>query len=175
MNENIINDRLAALSPEYSEFIESDFIDEVADSFGKEAGLNQNKINILNNAFSLYLLFFLSFDEFISFINTECGLEKDESTTLAQAIVLTLPEGFEDLQKSAREAFTLVGPSDLESEIIKAEAELEAIPKIRTMANDMTTSGHIIEDEIVHSSTQDSLIKENSQDTESTKGKWETG
>lgn len=171
MTDPIIEERIKLLAPDYVELLRGDFVSEIAQTLGNEAGLDEDKTNVLGNAIYLYLMLFLNLEEFQSFISEECELSNNLATDLANKVLTNLPD---DFTKNHEEAIKIFSTNELEEEIKETQKSLESIPKIRTMANDMTTSGHIIEDEVVHSSTQASLIKESARDTGSSEGKWET-
>lgn len=104
MENNVITQRYKQLDPEYAKFVSSDFAAEAAKTLGRKAGLSGDSIDILENAFVLYLLLLLSLDELVAFIAKECTVEESYATSIGYAFVASLPEGYDALHASALEA-----------------------------------------------------------------------
>jgi hypothetical protein len=136
MPEEIITARIAQLSPAYQEFILSDFISEVSTTFAEAYSFDERKIEILENAVTLYLLLLLNADDTTTFISRNCDLPPAEAETLFAGIVSTLPEGLEAMVTSQFSKMS-VGPAALASEIAETEKAFENLQGIRTMAGDM--------------------------------------
>ncbi|MBP6924533.1 MAG: hypothetical protein KBC62_03905 [Candidatus Pacebacteria bacterium] len=137
MPQEIITTRLAGLSPQYRSFIESDFITEVATSFGEASLFNERQTEILENALTFYLLFLMSEEETASFISRNCDMSLLDANILLSGILGTLPEGIDAM---VRTQFLQMGSAPtaiLASEIAETEKAFENIQGIRTMAADM--------------------------------------
>lgn len=127
----LIAARLKLLHPKYAEFISSNFTIEAAKIFGRKVGLTGTRIDALANAFSLYLMFFFTFDELIESAQQGSGIGKEDATEIAYAFLAGLPEEFGAAHTYAH---TIVnntphqvgGDDSLEQEIAEAEAAMQA-------------------------------------------------
>lgn len=143
--EPLIEQRLNELNPQYRAFIESDFIDQITQTFSEANDFNEQKSDVLVNAITLYLLFFLKEEETVSFIANNCGLDVRSASDLFEAMKLSLPEGMSGMVKQTKLSLEAVSVGDsLDSEIAKTEKEFAALPTqgmgMRTMADDMRTA-----------------------------------
>ncbi len=94
MLEPVILERLTTLDPEYVSIIGGDFSIELANQLGELLNFDEDKLTILSNAITLFLLFFLDFDSFTRFIMEECEISVGEAKQIAGAVIACLPEGF---------------------------------------------------------------------------------
>ena len=137
MEDKLVNTRLQELNPQYLDFIESGFIETAAEAFAAGAGLIGRNIEILQNSFFLYLIFFLDETRIIEFISDNCGLLREEAQEIFYAFSASLPEGLNEMIKSE---YTRINgaeiSSDLVSEIAETENALRSIEGLRTMAGD---------------------------------------
>ncbi len=156
MIDTDIKNRFEALDKVYIEFIGSDSITELAPTFGKSLGFDSYKINILSNGIFLYLMFFIKFDKFVDFIASECGLEKSEASSLANGILLCLPEDFYRFQENMVTEFYNKETADLKGN--PGDGSHYSPSNIRTMAEDMVKSTET--EEVVYSSTQAAILNE---------------
>lgn len=137
MPEDIIENRIAQLSPDYKAFIESDFIGEAASTFSEASGFSERQTEILENALTFYLLFFLSEADAIAFISRNCDLSLDDADLLFKGIKSTFPEGVDALVRSQYSQVQSAPTEKLASEIAETERAIENLQGIRTMAGDM--------------------------------------
>ena len=162
MPEELIQTRLAALTPEYRSFVEGDFTTEVSISFGEAREFTERKMEILENALMFYLLFFFSQEETVDFISQNCNLSRAQALELFLAIKTTIPETIRCSIESGYYILNNQGTPEalpLASEIAETEKEFAAIQGIRTMAADMQ---HVKNPgEVVHSSSQAELLNRN--------------
>jgi hypothetical protein len=166
MPQEIITTRLAELSPNYRDFIESDFTGEAAQTFGEASGFDQRKIEILENAFAFYLLLFFDEQITISFIARNCDISEEDATLLFTAMRATLPEGLDAMVQAETAPQTTLG-----SEIAETEKALENIQGIRTMAGDMKEAQTNVP---THQSSQSDLIQPSTPTPPPTGTRWET-
>lgn len=137
MIEESITQRIAELSPQYRSFVESNFAEIASRAFGEANNFDLRKIEILENAFTFYLLFFFDEQIAISFIVRNCDLSKEDATTLFTAMRSTLPEGLDEMIRTQAASLQAEPPTALESEIAETERVFENLQGIRTMAADM--------------------------------------
>ena len=137
MPNQIISTRLANLDQEYRAFVESDFIEEAAEAFSEPLNFSGRNLEVLQNSFYLYLLFFLNKESAIEFISTNCDLPRPDAIELFSAFETSLPEGLNEI---IRNEYLRLNPTEsqagLSSEIAEAEKNLSEIQGLRTMAGD---------------------------------------
>lgn len=174
MPEEIISARISALNPAYQAFVQSDFIGEVAVTFAEVYSFDARKVDILENAITLYLLLFLSREDATLFISRNCDLPLPEAEMLFTGIVSTLPEGLEEMISTQ---FSQLQTEDvkstvLASEIAETEKAFENLQGIRTMAKDMRE----VQTESVstHQSSQSDIIQPATPPLPTNGPRWET-
>lgn len=168
MIEELITHRIAALGPDYREFVESDYVPEAAAAFGDAEGLIGRRVEVLENAILLYLLLIFSSEETINFIARNCDMAPSEAASLWVGITSTLPEGMAAAIEFARTSLETgagtASATPLATEIAEAEQALWSLPHIRTMADDMKASPNppteaaVLPEEHVHSSSQVDIL-----------------
>ena len=161
-SDSIIQSRLQILAPEYQEYVLSDEIDTIANTLGQEEGLHESQIDILVNGYRLWLLFFFDRQALVEFISSDAEATLEIAERLVSGFFLVLPDGLKGIQLAAYTALSETQAPEalnLESEIKKAEEELESLHPIRTMAEDMQ---HAKKEESVHSSSQENLLQKDS-------------
>lgn len=171
MPEEIITTRISVLSPQYRLFIESGFTEELANTFGSAYSFSDRKVEILENAITLYLLFFLSDVDTIDFISRNCELSPDEASSLFWGIIAAFPEGLYQMVQA--QFLALQGEQKLASEIAETEKAFESLQGIRTMATDMreAQTHHVP----THQSSQSDLIRPTTPPPPPQNGpRWET-
>src|SRR3990167_8022222 len=87
-----LQQRLEQLPELYREYVLSNLPRVVTDTFSEYHELDENKTLALENGFALYLLFFLTRNEFIEFIDAECAIEKGTAGVLVSAMHTALPD-----------------------------------------------------------------------------------
>ncbi len=137
MPNQIISTRLANLDQEYRAFVESDFIEEAAEAFSEPLNISGRNLEVLQNSFYLYLLFFLNKESTIEFISTNCDLPKQDASELFAAFETSLPDGLNEMIRGEYIRQNHAGDQPgLDSEIAEAEQNLTEIQGLRTMAGD---------------------------------------
>lgn len=96
MIQELIQNRLQLLSPEYQEMLKGDFTSETASRFGAAHNFTDWQTIVLENGLVGYLLFFMNQSEFTAFVSRECEMNQDEAAVLVTAIVSLLPEGYRE-------------------------------------------------------------------------------
>lgn len=132
MIEELISNRINFLEDDYRYFIDSSFSNEAALSFGAAENLSEGQIIVLENALTLYFLLFLDSDAAISFIERNCEISNETSTSLFWGIISTLPTGMEESIKTAYKALN----GNPEKIIVTNQIN----PGLRTMPMDMQAS-----------------------------------
>lgn len=127
----LIKARYKILHPDYAAFIASDFTNESAKILGRKIGLTGNGIDVLDNAFGLYLAFFLTFDQMVDFITRECMVSKSQASEISYAMLASLPDAFASAHAYAHTIVNnTVHPVEeddsLQKEIAEAEAAMQA-------------------------------------------------
>ncbi|MCD5381066.1 MAG: hypothetical protein LR008_00645 [Candidatus Pacebacteria bacterium] len=162
MEEKAIKERLDKLSENYAAFVQSNFIDSLSSSLGKEAGLDSPKTISLNHGIRNYLLFELNFSGLVSHIEKGCTLPKKTAGVLAGAVLAALPDVFYSKQNEMYEEFNLgLSTSEVPAEVvvgIPSAPVPKPTPHIRTMAQDISKSQ--APDDPVYTSTQSAILKE---------------
>lgn len=137
MPQEIITSRLSQLSPQYRSFIESDFVSDITTTFGEASGFNERQTEILENALTFYLLFFMSETDTVSFISRNCDISPSDAGVLFSGILASLPEGIDTMVRAQFSQMETAPEAGLASEIAQTERDFENLQGIRTMAADM--------------------------------------
>lgn len=145
MDNNIVEKRIAELTPEYRDFIESSFVENAAALFAESVKLTGRNIEILENAFFFYLLSLFNEKEASEFISSQCGIPPSTAEGVMFAFTASLAGGLNDLITSDYNAlFSASSDSvNLASDIKETEKAIEGLTHMRTMAGDMEEAkGH---------------------------------
>jgi len=163
-----LQQRLEQLPELYREYVLSDLPRVVTDTFSEYHELDENKTLALENGFALYLLFFLTRNEFIEFIVAECAIEKGTAGVLVSAMHAALPDYIrklhEDISAMAfEETPARVTPPSLsiQEDLAEIEKSLHQINPVRTMASDGKQIGYSSTTEDTYTSSQSNIIDEN--------------
>ena len=97
MPQELIQKRLAALTPEYRDFVVSDFSQMTTNIFGTQLHLGTSGRVIFENGLMLYLLLFLSEYELMGFFISECDIPIITATNLVKTIVGGLPQSMTEV------------------------------------------------------------------------------
>lgn len=158
MQNEIITKRLAELPPLYLDYLQSGEVAMICQSFGEAHSFTDEDVLILENGFALLLLSLISEEQFSKFISTELALPIDKATVLAHTMISVLPAEIQSFinqtEYSAPEEINVV------KEIAEAEANLESLGRLRTMATDSAQVGYESTEEPVYTSVQSALINE---------------
>jgi hypothetical protein len=164
-----LQQRLEKLPETYQAYILSDLPRVITDTFNEYHKLDGGKKLALENGFALYLLFFLTLDDFIEFIVAECGINKEEVKVLVSAMHTALPKEIMDIHDQisalAFEAAPALDPvpapaSSIQEDLAEIEKSLHQLSPVRTMASDGKQIGYSSTIEDTHTSTQSALINE---------------
>lgn len=137
MIDQLIENRLLSLNPEYRSFVESPFVTDASLNFAERLGVSGRKIEVMENVFYLYLLSLISLEKMGVMISDTCGLPQTEGKAVAYAFIASLPSELPKLIEADHTLLISGQTSTLASEIAEAEKELGEIQGIRTMAGDM--------------------------------------
>lgn len=91
MIQEAIENRIEALTPTYRKFIFSIFTEVMTDIQANKLGLLPKQKAIYENGLILYLLFFISMDELISFVSRECEVEPSVAENSVKQVLYQLP------------------------------------------------------------------------------------
>jgi hypothetical protein len=94
MNDPILQTIANSLPPEYRAFIESGYIDAIAQKLGNEYQIEQPDVVVLRNGFMLYLYFVLLASELPGFLMEEAGLTETTASALTKDFLGDLPAQF---------------------------------------------------------------------------------
>ena len=101
-----IKERLAILDPEYRTLIKSGLVQESAVTFAEAENFTTDQKNILENAYTLYLLFFLDKNQAVDFVASECEVTRDRAEDLVFGFIATLPEWYQSAHAVAYHTLT---------------------------------------------------------------------
>ena len=166
MDDPIIQNRILSLSPEYQEFIMSDFISTASFDLAEAGNLEEQDQVVLSNGLLLYMLYFLDQADLISFLE-ENDFIPEQATALVNAFVSILPEEYvsahddivDELTEDIAEEETVEENMDtpFDTEVQTGPSEVNPI---RTMANDMNIARDP-DGTNTYSSSQSSVLEQN--------------
>jgi hypothetical protein len=138
MDDQLIDERIQNLTPEYLDFFGSGFAEEAVEIFSESAGLTGRNKEILQNSFFLYLLFFLDESSTIEFISNNCGLSAEEAGDVFYAFTASLPEGLRSVISLEYNRLNPPEATDkLAEEIAEAERALATLRGLRDTATEV--------------------------------------
>ena len=123
-----IEQRLLSLDSNYSDFILSDYFDEICGVFIETNNLDEAQSIRLENGFVLLMTFFFDRTEFITFAEKEGGLPNGQGELLLEGFLQALPPPIVNAYEEIYNQTFSITNNILESEILEAEALLNAIP-----------------------------------------------
>ncbi len=138
MNDPILTNLRQTFTPEYRDFVESEYTTEAARTLGGPAQLTAEQVSILENGFMLYLHFVLSDEELVKFLINYARIGTSTAQELVMVFKSTLP-----LELTVEHSLTVASlrktetPIIADQEIAAMEAMLAQAPAVRTMATDM--------------------------------------
>lgn len=100
MPQNIIKQRLAVLTPEYRDFVMSEYPYITTEIFGSQFRLNRDQMIVFENGLMLYLLVFLSKYELEEFLISECQIPIIATVDVVETIIGGLPRTMADMLKT---------------------------------------------------------------------------
>jgi hypothetical protein len=168
MTNEDIKKRISLLPPIYQAYMTSDMPGVITQTFSEAHNLNSRLSSVFENGVMLYLLFFISKNEFANFISIECGINKDASIMLSNAVYLALPSEIKAIYNQISEATFRQensDPTNILFEISETEAQLKNIHEgslspFRTMDSDSKQVGYSSNEETTYTSTQSAIINE---------------
>lgn len=173
MTDQLIENRLSNLTPEYRSFIESSFVTDASLSFAEKLDISGRKVEVLENAFYLYLLSFIPVERVGKMISDACALPLTEGIAITYAFVSSLPPEFPKLIEAEHAFLVSKQTPTLATEIAETEKAFENLQGIRTMAGDMReVQAHSVP---TYQSTQADLIRPTTTPPPPNTGpRWET-
>ena len=126
MLETNIKERLAELDPEYVTFLKSEFINKISALIEEETDFPKDKIKHLSNGLTLFLLISLKVEDFISFLEKECGLDHEKALGISGILFNSLPN---NLLGAQSEAYFEIN-SNKKTNVPDKEAKKGVIPSI---------------------------------------------
>ena len=154
MVEQIIQQRLSLLAPEYKELILDEHVEATTTIFADQYNFTDTQRTVFENALYLFFLFLLNREELIAFVRDEVDLEEAVANNIVSIVIDQLPQTFKEELDQVRISLNKQTDS-LESEIAETKAVLDTIPQVRTMRSDQQ---HAQEAEVVHASSQDDIL-----------------
>lgn len=157
MNNDLIQERIKILTPDYRDFIINSSIDEIVKIIAQEERLSEEQTELFSTGVGLFMLCFFDIDETINFIHSQAGVEKEIVRPMFGAVLGTLPEEIVAAQAAGYSALTAHEDTEPEAVVQAPAANLtqpEVVPQVRTMADDMENaqSGQ------TYTSTQDAIL-----------------
>ena len=137
-----------AATPEQQNLVDSTVIPECVRSVIASKNLSPTSYRELVKIFSLFFLGAIDEATIITYLKT-IGLNNEEE--VFNAVLLC-----QSVTKPQEEE---IDTDDIDEEIEETENIINSIPHVRTMANDMKLNLHNPSDEVVHLSSQDSLLR----------------
>lgn len=148
----LINERLSHLDPGYRDYISSGEPSIIVSSLAEIHNLDEVSTLALENGFLLFLLYFLSKNDFTMFIVEECQLSPEQAVILVNAFLLALPSDVRLAYEKTASESTISANSKLIGEIQETEALLNTMPSLRT-TNTVTP-------DMVYTSTQSAILQD---------------
>lgn len=184
INQQDIANITAMFEPAYAELVTSDFVPQTAMMFGRKHNLIGDRLENLQDGILLYFLAVFTKDDLIRHLANKCGLLETEATALATALLASLPPGYEEMQAVLYEQFNQLSAAPAETadtsihdDIAEAEAALESLPQVRTMAGDMHTNQPPIvppPEPTITATPQDTLLAKPTPPTVSDTPRWDS-
>ncbi len=153
MNDQLIEERLGQLTPEYRSYLESDHLTLICTTFASTFTEDEKRIDVLENGFYFHLLFFFTKDQLIAWCVRECGVTGDTAPGLVEAMILALPPEIRTLYEATWQQ--LHEASGASAEIAEAEAMLA---KFENAAQPVATEAAVAP-EPIYTSTQSALLR----------------
>ena len=128
MPSQILQTRIQSLTPEYSDFVFSDFTSEAIRSI-QSAGFENFDNQVLENGIFLYLTLFLHKFALIEFIITECHKSINEARQITDIIIMMMPEEMIEQQSNTTVAL------DITAELVKEKDRFAIINSNENLLN----------------------------------------
>lgn len=133
MYDKIIQERLAMLSPEYTEVVMSDLAEITTNAFAPALGLDEEKTVVFENGFLMFLLFFMNEQRFAQYLVSECAITESQASQTVADILAALPPDLVSAMRSnfsqlsqglqvAQPNLSQTAPSEPEKEVAPTEA-----------------------------------------------------
>ncbi len=139
-----IQERLNILEPSYRAFVESDFVSEAAMVFGQTNQLSPEQIDVLDNAYHLWIMLFINDADLKDFIASECQVSNGVAEEAVFFLEASLPEEIVKAREVSMQEMSLVtnqaNNTSLTADISDIEESIESLDSIETMAKDMQTA-----------------------------------
>lgn len=113
MIDEEVQKRIISFTPEYKDFVQSDFIPSTAAVFADGYNFDITQRKMLEDRLALYLLLYINKEELIETINKDCGVERETATAIVADIFDNLPNS---LTESIELAYKKYGGSQANTE-----------------------------------------------------------
>lgn len=187
IDQKDIDNIVATFQPEYASFVTSNFSQQAAAKLAEKHGLGQGQTNDLEDGIKLYLLAVFTLDDLKNYISELCGLPFAEADKMTMALLAALPQGFELLQSDAHQFLISLKQKDTGaapptetpiptnpsapppaprpvSEPAAAPTAEKTLPRMRTMAADMSQAQTAVDTTPTYSSTQAAILNDRKQE-----------
>ncbi len=101
MSIELLSNRIESFTPEYRDFVMSDFSDVIAANIAAAEGLDEDTETAVANMIFLYTILIMSDYELTEALVADCGFGMNESLRITQSILDTLPPEMLEAQHSA--------------------------------------------------------------------------
>jgi hypothetical protein len=138
MSLELINNRIASFTPEYRDFVMSDFSDAIAANIAGEASLDNDTETAVSNMIFLYTILILSDYELTEALVADCDLGMNEALRITKSILSMMPPEMLEAQRSAyAEIMKSDNPIDEKTrrDIIAAQPERQKLVYLYTKTN----------------------------------------
>lgn len=147
---SILTERLELLPASYKAFLEGGFVEGVSESVTEHYLLSTEQAEQFTNSLYLFLLFFLTTEDFIRSLINEVKLSPDQTRGLCETLFEALPENF---------PWELANRDTVQQEIASLEKTVSELSSMRTMQSDMQQQ-HTPVVEKTYVSSQDALLNQ---------------
>ncbi len=101
MSIELINNHIASFTPEYRDFVMSDFSDVIAAQIAQAENLDDDTETAVANMIFLYTILILSDYELTEALVADCGLGMNEALRITKSILSMMPPEMLEAQRSA--------------------------------------------------------------------------
>ncbi|MFN3693251.1 MAG: hypothetical protein ACK4SL_04135 [Candidatus Paceibacteria bacterium] len=138
MSIELINNRITSFTPEYRDFVMSDFSDVVAAKIAQKESFDEDTETAIANMIFLYTILILSDYELTEALVADCGLGMNEALRITKSILSTMPP---EMLEAQRDAYAELMKSDnpidekIRRDIIAAQPERQKLVYLYTKTN----------------------------------------
>lgn len=161
MNKQEITNRISQLPEEYRTFILSGFIQDLITVYAETHRLDEEQKLVLEDGFTLYLLFFLTEDGFVQFVSDNQLLDSKAARVLLKGMQLSLPVEIYNLLNKTNQL--------LESKDTELNTRTTALNDIKNTPNDNSSTAT---EENVYPSLQTNILNKDASQNNSNTPRW---